>query len=162
MKRIAFLLLTVLTPITLFGQSTKGYYRFPTIHQQTVVFISEGDLWKVGIDGGVAQRLTTHHGVESHPAISPDGRTVAFSAQYEGPTEVYTMPIAGGLPTRKTFEDMWRKLSNRFFLVFFLSTMNVTLFSICKLALDASFLACVASVSNRVIARKLERKQKKG
>ncbi|MCG8607684.1 S41 family peptidase [bacterium] len=104
MKRIAFLLLTVLTPITLFGQSTKGYYRFPTIHQQTVVFTSEGDLWKVGIDGGVAQRLTTHHGVESHPAISPDGRTVAFSAQYEGPTEVYTMPIAGGLPTRKTFE----------------------------------------------------------
>ena len=37
-------------------------------------------------------------------AISPDGRTIAFSASYEGPTEVYTMPIDGGLPVRRTFE----------------------------------------------------------
>jgi len=31
-------------------------------------------------------------------------KTVAFSASYEGPTEVYTMPASGGLPTRRTFE----------------------------------------------------------
>ena len=37
------------------------------------------------------------------------------------------------------FENMWRKLSNRFFLGFFLSTMNMTAFSVCKLALDESF-----------------------
>jgi tricorn protease len=41
--------------------------------------------------------------METYPAISPDGQTLAFSAQYEGPTEVYTMPIAGGLPVRRTF-----------------------------------------------------------
>ena len=41
--------------------------------------------------------------MENYPAISPDGRTLAFSAQYEGPTEVYTMPLAGGLPERHTF-----------------------------------------------------------
>lgn len=74
----------------------------PVIHCDTVVFTAEGDLWKVGVDGGVAQRLTTHHGVESHSSISPDGTTIAFVGQYEGPSEVYTMPLAGGLPIRRT------------------------------------------------------------
>ncbi len=82
----------------------RGYYRFPTIHGDTVVFTAEGDLWEAPAAGGVAQRLTTHEGEESHAAISPDGTTLAFSAAYEGPTEVYTMPLAGGLPTRRTWE----------------------------------------------------------
>ena len=80
-----------------------GYYRFPALHGTTIVFTSEGDLWSVDIKGGTAVRLTTHPGLETNPAISPDGTTVAFSAQYEGPTEVFTMPLAGGLPVRRTF-----------------------------------------------------------
>ncbi len=36
--------------------------------------------------------------------ISPDGLTVAFLANYEGPTEVYTMPVNGGLPQRRTWD----------------------------------------------------------
>jgi tricorn protease len=81
----------------------NGYYRFPAIHGDTVVFVSEGDLWTVDVRGGLARRLTSHHGIEAYPAVSPDGQTLAFSAQYEGPTEVYTMPLAGGLPVRRTF-----------------------------------------------------------
>jgi tricorn protease len=84
--------------------STSGYYRFPAIHKEVIVFTAEGDLWRVGIHGGVAQRLTSHPGEESHAAISPDGQTVAFSAEYEGPTEVYTMPLEGGPPIRRTYE----------------------------------------------------------
>src|SRR6185503_14517237 len=83
---------------------TAGYYRFPTISNGTIVFTAEGDLWRVPVAGGVAQRLTTHPAEESHAAISPDGRTIAFSAIYEGPTEVYTMPIDRGLPVRRTFD----------------------------------------------------------
>ena len=86
-------------------QPIKGFYRFPTIHNNKIVFTAEGDLWQVSIEGGSAQRLTTHHGVESHAAISPNGRFLAFTAQYEGPTEVYTMPVSGGRPQRQTFED---------------------------------------------------------
>jgi len=82
----------------------RGYYRFPAISGQTIVFTAEGDLWEVGIEGGTAHRLTTHPGEETHAAFSPDGKTVAFCANYEGPTEVYTMPAAGGLPARRTFE----------------------------------------------------------
>src|SRR5439155_11865368 len=82
----------------------RGYYRFPAIHRDTIVFTAEGDLWRVGVKGGVAQRLTSHPGEESRAAFSPDGKTLAFSAQYEGPLEVYTMPAEGGLPGRRTFE----------------------------------------------------------
>lgn len=87
------------------GQDRRGYYRFPTIKGNTIVFTAEGDLWRVGIEGGVARRLTTSLGEETLPAFSPDGKTLAFSANYEGPTEVYTMPAEGGLPTRRTFEN---------------------------------------------------------
>lgn len=81
-----------------------GYYRFPALYADTVVFTAEGDLWKVGVSGGTAQRLTSHADLESNARISPDGTTVAFSAQYEGPKDVYTMPLAGGQPRRLTFE----------------------------------------------------------
>ncbi|HEY3839768.1 MAG TPA: hypothetical protein VGL72_24520, partial [Bryobacteraceae bacterium] len=82
----------------------RGYYRFPAIHGQTIVFTSEGDLWEVPVTGGMARRLTSHPGDETHAAFSPDGKTIAFSADYEGPTEVYTIPATGGLPTRRTYD----------------------------------------------------------
>ncbi len=86
------------------AQGFKGYYQYPTISGETIYFSAEGDIWKVPLVGGLAQRLTSHAGEESYPHISPDGKTLAFSASYEGPTEVYTMPVTGGLPTRWTYE----------------------------------------------------------
>ncbi len=103
MKRAAAVLLAVFS-VRAEAESVKGYYRFPTIRGSSVVFCAEGDLWRVGVDGGVATRLTTHPAEETHPSISPDGLTLAFSANYEGPTEVYTMPLAGGVPQRRTFD----------------------------------------------------------
>ena len=81
-----------------------GYYRQPALAKDALVFVAEGDLWKVAPTGGVATRLTSHAADELRPAISPDGTQVAFTGQYEGPTEVYVMPLAGGLPTRLTFD----------------------------------------------------------
>jgi tricorn protease len=84
--------------------TSLGYYRQPAISAEAIVFVAEGDIWRTNISGGAAQRLTTHAGEESNPAISPDGKSVAFTARYEGPAEVYVMPIAGGAPTRLTFD----------------------------------------------------------
>ncbi|MGO9242539.1 MAG: S41 family peptidase [Bryobacteraceae bacterium] len=86
------------------AESRPGYYRYPALSGGTTVFTAEGDLWSVPAAGGTARRLTTSPGEERAAAISPDGRTIAFVAEYEGPDEVYSMPIEGGLPTRRTWD----------------------------------------------------------
>ncbi|MEQ9426771.1 MAG: S41 family peptidase [Cyclobacteriaceae bacterium] len=97
--------ITVLLAVaTINATAQKGYYRFPTIHENIVIFTAEGDLWKHNLLTQTTQRLTTHLGIEKHADISPDGSLVAFSAQYDGPTEVYIMPIEGGLPKRLTYD----------------------------------------------------------
>lgn len=98
------LLLTSFAPGLASAEGVLGYYRYPALTGDTVVFAAEGDLWVVGVGGGLARRLTTHPGEETHPTVSPDGSTVAFTAEYEGAQEVYSMPITGGLPSRLTWE----------------------------------------------------------
>lgn len=78
----------------------------PTISAEHIVFRYADDLWRVGIDGGEATRLTSSPGRESAPQLSPDGKWVAFSGQYEGNTDVYVMPLEGGLPQRLTWHPM--------------------------------------------------------
>ncbi|AMY11908.1 Tricorn protease [Luteitalea pratensis] len=85
--------------------SGPGYFRYPTLSDNGIVFTAAGDLWRVGIRGGEATRLTTKAGEESHAAVSPDGTQVAFSATFDGPTEVYVQRlIDGALPVRLTYE----------------------------------------------------------
>jgi tricorn protease len=80
-----------------------GFYRYPTVGGGAIVFASEGDLWKVPIAGGTAMRLTAHEGEEAFPKISPDGKYIAFTAQYDGNDDVYVMTASGGEPLRLTF-----------------------------------------------------------
>ena len=101
---IALVLLLAFVPVAAQSPAPRGYYRFPAIHGDTVVFTAEGDLWAVSVQGGQARRLTANPGPETNAALSPDGRTLAFTGTYEGPADVYTMPLAGGLPTRRTFQ----------------------------------------------------------
>jgi len=103
-KSISSLALTFLF-LNVFAQE-KGYYRFPTLYKNYAVFTAEGDLWKYNQETNLCYRLTTHHGMESNAAISPDGKWIAFNAEYEGPTEVYIMPFEGGIPKRITFEGL--------------------------------------------------------
>ena len=93
-----------LTAQTSASEGQLGFYRYPTLWGETLVFAAEGDLWTVSPNGGLARRLTTHAAEETDPVISPDGSTIAFTGRYEGPAEIYTMPIGGGLPVRRTYE----------------------------------------------------------
>lgn len=80
--------------------------RFPSVGGDKIVFCYAGNLYSVGIDGGDAVKLTSDVGYECFPRISPDGKTIAFTAQYDGNTEVYTMPIEGGEPKRLTYSAL--------------------------------------------------------
>lgn len=85
----------------------KGYYRTPAIHGQWVVFTAEGDLWKYDISTGQTARLTTHHGMESEPAFSPDGKQIVFTGELEGSPELYMIASTGGIPKRLTYANSW-------------------------------------------------------
>ena len=77
--------------------------RFPTTNGTDVTFTYGGDLYTVPISGGEARRLTSHVGYEMFPRYSPDGKSIAFTGQYDGNTEVFLIPAEGGEPQRLTF-----------------------------------------------------------
>jgi tricorn protease len=83
--------------------ANAGYYRYPTINQDTVVFVCEDDLWTVPAAGGIARRLTANPGMVSTPALSPDGAMLAYASRDEGHYEVYVMPAEGGPARRLTY-----------------------------------------------------------
>ena len=53
--------------------------------------------------GGTARRLTSFQGQTTNPHFSPDGKWIAFSAEYAGNTDVYVVPAEGGEPKRLTW-----------------------------------------------------------
>ena len=77
--------------------------RFPTVSNDQIVFSYAGDLYSVALSGGVARKLTTHEGYESFARFSPDGKSVAFTGEYDGNREVYLIPAEGGVPKRLTY-----------------------------------------------------------
>src|SRR5215469_10077783 len=84
---------------------SQGYVRYPTIYQDSIVFVSEDDLWLVCSEGGRAERLTAGVGEVSYPHFSPDGQQLAFVGREEGPSEVFVMPASGGSAQRLTFHS---------------------------------------------------------
>ena len=83
--------------------SCQGYYRFPTLYKDSVVFVSEDDLWKISLEDEKAMRLTSGLGECSHPVISEDGKWIAFINRDEGYPEVYVLPFEGGVAERLTY-----------------------------------------------------------
>jgi len=86
-----------------FAGTEARLLRFPAIHGDQIVFTYAGDLYTVASTGGVARKLTNDDGFEMFPRFSPDGKTLAFTGQYDGNTEVYVMPAGGGVPQRLTY-----------------------------------------------------------
>ncbi len=82
----------------------SGFLRRPDVHGDQVVFTCEGDLWLGSIAASAARRITSHPGLEIYARFSPDGKQLAFAAQYDGSTDLYVMPVEGGAPRRLTYD----------------------------------------------------------
>ena len=77
--------------------------RTPTVSATQIAFAYANNIWVVERAGGLARRLTSFQGQTSNPHFSPDGKWIAFSAEYAGNADVYVAPAEGGEPKRLTW-----------------------------------------------------------
>src|SRR6476620_1781881 len=84
--------------------------RSPTVSEKNIAFAYANNIWIVDRAGGAARRLTSFQGETTNPKLSPDGKWLAFSAEYGGNTDVYVVATdpavaaqTGGQPKRLTW-----------------------------------------------------------
>ncbi len=103
MKKLTVFFLFFFMSIFIYSQDEARLLRFPSVHDNKVIFSYGGDLYLVSINGGIARKITSDPGYEMFAKFSPDGKTIAFTGQYDGNTEIYKMPSDGGIPVRLTY-----------------------------------------------------------
>lgn len=108
MKKYAIIIGLCLYGFCLPAQEAR-LMRFPHSVGDKVVFSHGGDIYTVAVPGGIARKLTSHIGYEMFPRLSPDGKHIAFTGQYDGNTEVYVIPSEGGEPRRLTYTATLRR-----------------------------------------------------
>src|SRR4051812_23028990 len=89
-------------PALFAASATTHLLHSPALSRTQIVFAYAGDLWTADRQGGTATRMTSGAGIEMLPFFSPDGQTVAFTGEYDGNVDVFTMPAGGGVPKRIT------------------------------------------------------------
>ncbi|HJT88116.1 MAG TPA: PDZ domain-containing protein [Bryobacteraceae bacterium] len=103
MKSLRFLACLAAAPAAFAAGASTHLLHNPAFNGTQIVFAYAGDLWSVNRQGGTAVRLTSGMGIETLPYFSPDGKILAFTGEYDGNIDVYTMPAAGGVPKRITY-----------------------------------------------------------
>ncbi|MFA5300395.1 MAG: peptidase S41, partial [Lutibacter sp.] len=125
---LTFLFSLIYSPMLAIDISDTRLLSEPTISKNHIAFIYAEDLWVANKDGSNPRRLTVDEGVESNPIFSPDGSMIAFNAQYDGNTDVYIVPVTGGIPMRLTwhpYNDYVRGFSPNGLQVLFNSQRNI-------------------------------------
>ena len=118
-RRWLFSASLLLSPLTLWAQPAQppvkihaGMLRYPSVSAKQIVFVYAGKLWIVGREGGQAIPLATPPGRVTLPKFNPNGTAVAFTGNYDGNADLYTIPAEGGLPTRVTHHPSAERLCN--------------------------------------------------
>lgn len=103
-KLFSILILVCFASVVANAQGNKPLLmQDPTLNASHIVFAYGGELWSVSREGGLALQLTNGVGQKSNPHFSPDGKWIAFTAQYGGNFNVYVMPAEGGEPRQLTY-----------------------------------------------------------
>ena len=80
----------------------SGYFRWPALHNNTLVFVCEDDLHCVDVRGGLPRRITDAPGPTKKPVFSPCGSHLAFTVEEDECEEVYVVHVKGGPVVRIT------------------------------------------------------------
>lgn len=102
MKKFMLPVLILFFSLPLVAQINARLFQFPDVSKTQITFVYAGDIWVVSKQGGTAQRLSSPQGNESFPKFSPDGKTIAFTGNYNGNNDIFTIPVTGGIPERVT------------------------------------------------------------
>ena len=107
MKHLALAaIVSLLWPALASAEIDARMFRYPAVSADQIAFVYAGDIWLVSKKGGTAVRLSSPPGEETFPRFSPDGKKIAYSAAYDGNTDVYVAPVTGGEPVRLTHHPM--------------------------------------------------------
>ncbi len=87
------------------AQINAKLMRYLDVSESNITFVYGGDIWMVAKNGGQAVQITHSPGEESWPKFSPDGKSIGYTASYNGNQDIYVVPISGGVPTRVTFQS---------------------------------------------------------
>jgi tricorn protease len=102
MKKVSLLMILAFGLCQLEAQIDAGLFRYPDVSQTQIVFSYANDLWIMPKQGGEAVKISSPPGAEIYPKFSPDGKTLAFTGNYDGNRDVYVIPVSGGIPKRLT------------------------------------------------------------
>ncbi len=103
MIRIIFAAALAIATSAAQAQINAALLRYPDVSATQIVFTYANDLWVVPKSGGTATHLSSPPGVEAYPKFSPDGKTIAYTANYDGSNSIYTIPTGGGIPAKLTW-----------------------------------------------------------
>ncbi|CAL2105278.1 Tricorn protease homolog [Tenacibaculum sp. 190524A02b] len=115
-------LLLVVTLLSSFLQAQTTFIRQPQISPDAtqMAFSYYGDIWIYQFNTQQANRLTIHQGYDSNPVWKTNGKQLAFASNRAGNTNVFTIPVTGGMPKQLTYyptdniPTSWNKASITF------------------------------------------------
>ena len=110
MKKAYLVLVLLFTYVSTVAQVSGSLMQHPDISATQVTFIYGDDVWIASKNGGIASRLSSPDGSESYPRFSPDGKKIAYTANYNGNSDVYVINSNGGVPLRLTYHGMFDRV----------------------------------------------------
>ena len=105
MKKLLLLFSALFLFNNSYGQISAKLMRYMDVSNTQITFVYGGDIWIMPKTGGTAIQVTHSPGEESWPRFSPDGKSIGYTASYNGNQDVYVMPAMGGVPTRLTYQS---------------------------------------------------------
>ena len=105
MKRLLTYLIVLSFCSQVDAQISAKLMRYMDVSATQITFVYGGDIWVMPKAGGTAIQVTHSPGEESWPRFSPDGKSIAYTASYQGNSDIYVMPATGGLPVRVTYSS---------------------------------------------------------